>query len=277
MNLDMNGPRLETYVDMRGTEDNGVNLFIKNRYGKELHQIKVGDFVHINVLQFSDYQKNAEESGNKVATTPWTELRQFEVISMTSVHPCGHYARDCDVILKERDRQFEQNDGNYWIFYSKGVPGTDMRTTNYLSKIGRVLDDEHIEYAKKYGEYERTVLILNVPMVRSDLMERSWELFVKYCFYNKTLGEGMLKTSMAFPDKDRDPEAEKENEVSAAAVLIGIIWGLIPEGTIGFTYLVLALFFSALVCVMENGWLIIIFITIIYWCSNASLKINRRY
>lgn len=271
------GPHLGATVYIKGTEDNGVILRSLDRYGNTISEINVGDYVHINMMNFSDYHKEMDHSPQFCSTLLWAELRQFKVLDMYSVHESGYYSRECYVILQERDRQNPENDGQYWMFFCKGVPGTSLDTTNYLSKIGNELTEEAIENAKQKEnrQYERRVLVLPLIMCPSDYVQKKWEVFVKSSYYNKTYGKAMLKTVEAFPDADPDPNVQNENEESS--VLLAILWGFVPEGYIGFMYLLLALFFSACTCIMDTGWFIIICIIIIYWCSNIKLKTNRKF
>ena len=279
-------PAMEMHVWMRPDENGFVDLKCYYRKCEKPEcTILPGDMVHINVSQFGDdYKNRLDESGNIPLNVIWAELRQFEVVEMKTVDAKyewrpGDYVdrKRAIVILKEKDREFPQNDGQYWVFYDAFGQKYKGVTRVGLSKIGRELTDEKIAAAiergkiDNYGEYGIGV---HLTMAPTYYVQRCWEYYVEKNHYNKNYGRAVAHTTYAFPDTDEKVEAE--TKLTPLAIIGGLIWGFIPEGYLGVTYLALAIFFSLCVCVMYNGWFIILCIMLIYWGANAKLKTNTK-
>lgn len=291
INISMFGstsPSMEQHVWMRPDNEGNVSLECWYRECKKPEcKIKIGNMVHINVSMFGeDYLGKLDSSGNIPLDLIWAELRQFEVVDM-KVIPAkyewkpGSFSdhKRCIVILKEKDRQYPENDGQYWVFYDAMKQKYRGLTRIGLSKMGREYDDETINAAieqnrlDNYGEWEIKPSLIMAP---SSYVQRCWEYYVEHNFYNKTYAKGMAQTVYAFPDTDKQPGEETTDGDASGLILLAILWGFIPEGMAGVMYLILALFFSALFLVFNNSWLIILGIITIYWTSNVKLKTNMR-
>ena len=183
-------PAMEQHVWMRPDDEGNVNLECWYRKCKKPEcKIKIGDMVHINVSQFGDdYLNKLDSTGNIPLNLSFVELRQFKVVDMRVIPAKyewkpGNFSdtKRCIVILKERDRKYPENDGQYWVLYDalkqkyKGITRVGLR------KMGREYDDELINAAIEDGKldnYGEHGIGVHLTMAPSSYVKRCWEYYV---------------------------------------------------------------------------------------------------
>lgn len=280
---DSTSPGMEMHVFVTGNDDDTCTVKCWHKQFPEPEKIlEIGDMVHINVDQYGGHQEEIEKeykaNHKNFGEAEITHLRQFMVLSLESwIDPSLNNRRSCRVLLQERDRQDPDNDGVYWVFYTRFRTPYAPEVEKYLARIGRELTDETIAEAETRGEKCEEGRLTDIEMAPTEYIKFCWDYYVRHSYYNENYGNAVSLSTKRFPDQDPDPDEGKVTAISIFALPLAIIWGFIPEGMTGLTYFLAAAFFSALFFVFNNSWFIILCIWIIYWTNNARLKTNSRF